>query len=154
MGNRPVETPSRTRTGSLTLARTPSIMSTSTDDSADTPVLPEPSASPVPEPRRTTPPTRTDFIRNLVAESRGCNQLAIITSTHGVPTLVVDTEHSGIESLMEEINSQSKRDFNTYIHGEKLKAYIHEVLFWDNRVAFSIKDPDTDDDVIFRVYYR
>jgi hypothetical protein len=121
------------------------------------PPLPTPPSPPTP---RSIPPTRDEIIRNFVAESRGCNQLEILLDSHGTPTQIVELDHDDseaiveLESTMEEINTESKRAFNTFIHGTKLKFFIQEVLIWDNRVAFSVRDPDTDDNVIFRIYHR
>jgi len=162
--SRPTEPPSTVPPSVVPLATIPS--SDTSDDSSDTssgsiafPLIstPPPTTSPTTTPTtppRTTPPSREDCIRNLVAESRGCNQLDILIHSHGEPTLIADPDHSGLDSLMEEINTMSKHEFNKYMNSRKLKTLVHEVLLWDNRVAFSVKDPDTDEVVIFRIYHR
>ena len=137
-------TPATTTTTTSATTTTTTPATTTTTTPATTPTTPH----------RSRPLTKTDCIRNLIAESRGCNQLDILIESHGEPTLIADPDHSDVDSLMEEINTTSKREFNAYKHAYKLKTVVHEVLLWDNRVAFSIKDPDTDDIVIFRIYNR
>jgi len=139
----PPSSPRRSRTDSLT--------STSSGESTSTISIFTPPPTP---PTPPTPPRREECIRNLVAESRGCNQLEILVDTYGEPVHELDTSHRDVESLLEDINIRAKREFQSYFHGYRLKSFIKQVLIWDNRVAFTVKDPDTDAVVIFRMYHR
>ena len=99
-------------------------------------------------------PTREEYIRNLIAESRGCNQLDVLIESHGEPIRIVEPDHSDIETMIEEVSTEARRCFTNYTHGHTLNTIVHEVLIWDNHIAFTVKDPDTSEVVVFRIWHR
>ena len=66
----------------------------------------------------------------------------------------MDTDHDDVETTINEINTLAKTEFLKEKYGIQLKTVIKEVILWDNRVAFTITDPETEEDIIFRIYSR
>lgn len=152
MGNRSSSPPPAIHTPtevSLPRTRSFTISSLSSEDSSEDSIIFPDAPSPLP-----TPPTRDEYIQNLVLEGRDCNQLGILIESHGDPTLIMDADHDDVETTINEINIRAKTEFLKEKYGIRLKTVIKEVILWDNRVAFTITDPESEEDIIFRIYNR
>ena len=92
---------------------------------------------------------------NLAARHSLVPQMKNLVDSYGEPLGFINSDHkTEIEStkkILKRFSPYAYDFYNRKIFGYTANTLIYTMIYWDNRIAFTIKDPHTDSSVIFHV---